>query len=105
VIRVGFVLNLSGAGWLGGVSYFRNLFGALRDQPDRRIEAVVITRRDGIALLSHSRHLGRRCPLPALSWIQHRPELFSPAETAARQRQLEKNCRHATATLLSSQAA
>lgn len=160
VTRVGFVLNFSGHGWLGGVSYFRNLFGALYDLPDRRVDPVVITRRDsapdslaqfqpaqtlrtrlvevespwwkvrralqryagrdwvferflrdhGIALLSHSGHLGRRCPLPALSWIpdfqeRHLPEFFSPVEQQARLRQLEEGCRHSTAMLLSSHAA
>lgn len=160
MIRVGFVLNFAGQGWLGGVSYFRNLFGALRDLPERRVEPVIITRRDtstaslaqfqpatvlrtrlveveqpwwkarralqryigrdwlfehflrrhGIALLSHSGYLGRRCPLPALSWIpdfqeRHLPAFFSAAELAARARQLKEGCRHSTAILLSSHAA
>jgi len=160
VIRVGFVLNLAGHSWLGGVSYFRNLFAALRDLPDRRVDPVIITRRDtpsdslaefqpaevlrtrlveferpwwkvrralqrylgrdwlfehylhrhGIGLLSHSGYLGRRCPLPTLSWIpdfqeRHLPEFFSAAEHAARQRQLEQSCRHSSALILSSYAA
>lgn len=46
VIRVGFVLTFRNQEWLGGVSYFRNLFAALRAQPDRRIEPVIITRTD-----------------------------------------------------------
>lgn len=46
MIRVGFVLTFVDQGWLGGISYFRNLFGALRSLPERRIEPVIITRRD-----------------------------------------------------------
>ncbi|HZP68453.1 MAG TPA: glycosyltransferase family 1 protein [Pseudolabrys sp.] len=46
VIRVGFVLTFRDQEWLGGVSYFRNLFAAVRAQPDRRIEPVIITRTD-----------------------------------------------------------
>lgn len=42
VIRVGFVMAGLGQGWLGGVSYFRNLFGALADLPGRRVEPVLI---------------------------------------------------------------
>ena len=40
--RVGFVANFDD-GWLGGVSYFRNLLAALYALPDRRIEAVIFT--------------------------------------------------------------
>jgi glycosyltransferase involved in cell wall biosynthesis len=46
VIRVGFVLTFRDQEWLGGVSYFRNLFAAIRAQPDRRIEPIIITRTD-----------------------------------------------------------
>jgi glycosyltransferase involved in cell wall biosynthesis len=46
LIRVGFVLNFAGQTWLGGVSYFRNLFSALRQLPDRRIEPVIVTGRN-----------------------------------------------------------
>ena len=159
-MRVGFVLNFTGHGWLGGVSYFRNLFGALRELPSPCVEPVVITRCDtdatslaefqpvevlrtrmveleqpawklrralqryvgrdwlferflrahGIALLSHSGYLGRRCPLPAMSWIpdlqeRHLPNLFNPAEHAARARMLQESCLHSTAIVLSSNAA
>lgn len=43
--RVGFVANIEGGllGWLGGVSYFRNLLNALYALPDRKIEAVIFT--------------------------------------------------------------
>lgn len=41
--RVGFLLLFADQGWLGGISYFRNLIGALHDLPGRRIEPVVIT--------------------------------------------------------------
>lgn len=43
MIRVGFIMEFAGNGWLGGTSYYRNLFSAIRDLPDRRIDAVPIT--------------------------------------------------------------
>ena len=43
MIRVGFIMEFVGNGWLGGTSYYRNLFSAIRDLPDRRIDAVLIT--------------------------------------------------------------
>jgi glycosyltransferase involved in cell wall biosynthesis len=39
--RVGFILALPEQAWLGGVSYFRNLLGALHELPGRRIEPVI----------------------------------------------------------------
>jgi len=39
--RVAFVLALPEQAWLGGVSYFRNLLGALYELPGRRIEPVL----------------------------------------------------------------
>lgn len=42
MIRVGFVLTF-GDGWLGGVSYFRNLLSAIDGMSNREIEAVIIT--------------------------------------------------------------
>lgn len=160
VIRVGFVLTFRNQEWLGGVSYFRNLFAAIRAQPNRRIEPIVITRTDtaeetlggfgagetvrtklveqdaitwkarrasqvflardylferflkrhDIRLLSHSGHLGRRSPIPTMTWIpdfQERalPEFFSAAERQARARGLKEACTHASAILLSSHAA
>src|SRR5690242_9937639 len=158
--RVAFVIASPGQGWLGGLSYFRNLFEALRSLESSTLSPVLITdpasdarhlepfqpieilrcplvdprtfwwklrrasqlyldrdvlferflRRHRIALLSHSGYLGRRCPVPALPWIPdfqelHFPEFFPPAELAARQRNLMQCCRHASAILLSSQAA
>lgn len=41
MMRVGFVLSLPDQAWLGGVSYFRNLLGALHELPGRRIEPVI----------------------------------------------------------------
>jgi glycosyltransferase involved in cell wall biosynthesis len=41
MIRVGFILALPEQAWLGGVSYFRNLLGALHGLPGRRIEPVI----------------------------------------------------------------
>ena len=160
MIRVGFVLTFRDREWLGGVSYFRNLFAAIRTQSDRQIEPVIITRADtgaeaidgfdvsenlrtklvetgtiwwkarrasqlflardflferllawhNIQLLSHSGHLGRRCPIPALTWIPDfqeysLPEFFSPAERLARAGGLQEACAHASAILLSSNAA
>jgi glycosyltransferase involved in cell wall biosynthesis len=43
MIRVGFILALPEQAWLGGVSYFRNLLGALWVLRDRRIEPVIAT--------------------------------------------------------------
>jgi len=43
--RVAFVLALPEQAWLGGVSYFRNLLGALYELPGRRIEPVLVTER------------------------------------------------------------
>lgn len=39
--RVAFILALPEQAWLGGVSYFRNLLGALHELPERRIEPVI----------------------------------------------------------------
>ncbi|ULA64987.1 MAG: Glycosyltransferase involved in cell wall biosynthesis [Nitrospira sp.] len=41
MIRVGFVLTFDATGWLGGVSYFRNLLSALASLPKPRIAPVV----------------------------------------------------------------
>jgi glycosyltransferase involved in cell wall biosynthesis len=43
MIRVGFILEFAGDGWLGGISYYRNLLSAIRDLPGRRIDPVLIT--------------------------------------------------------------
>lgn len=45
MIRVGFVLPLTGNEWLGGLNYFRNLFNALFAQSDRSVEPVVVCAR------------------------------------------------------------
>jgi glycosyltransferase involved in cell wall biosynthesis len=42
VIPTGFVVS-SEEGWLGGLSYFRNLLTALYSLPERQIDAVIIT--------------------------------------------------------------
>jgi glycosyltransferase involved in cell wall biosynthesis len=42
VTRVGFITLSNDAKWLGGVSYFRNLLGALTDFPDPRVEPVML---------------------------------------------------------------
>lgn len=160
MIRVAFVMAGLGQGWLGGVSYYRNLFRALRELPQPRVTPVIVTdpggddaqlepfqpievlrtplvrigtpwwkvrracqlwldrdlpferflRGNRIGLLSHSGFLGRRCPIPSLPWIPDFqeldfPEFFSPAEREARSRGLAQACRHATAILVSSEAA
>ena len=43
MIRVGFILEFADNGWLGGASYYRNLFSAVRDLPGRRIDPVLVT--------------------------------------------------------------
>lgn len=42
MIRVGFAPHLGGEAWLGGTSYFRNLFSALRSLQDAAIEPVLL---------------------------------------------------------------
>lgn len=42
MIRAGFIVSFDD-GWLGGVSYFRNLLTSLYALPDRNIEAVIFT--------------------------------------------------------------
>ena len=42
MIRVGFVLTFDATGWLGGISYFRNLLGALVSLPHPRITPVIL---------------------------------------------------------------
>lgn len=43
VIRVGFIFASADTSWLGGTSYYRNLFSAIKDFPERKIEPVLIT--------------------------------------------------------------
>lgn len=43
MIRVGFVLNFGGTGWLGGINYYRNLINAVCTNTDRKIEPVIFT--------------------------------------------------------------
>jgi len=45
MIRVGFVLTFDATGWLGGVSYFRNLLSALSSVPNPRIVPVILAGR------------------------------------------------------------
>jgi glycosyltransferase involved in cell wall biosynthesis len=42
MIRVGFILEFADNGWLGGASYYRNLFSAVRDLPGRRVDPVLV---------------------------------------------------------------
>lgn len=43
MIRTAFILALPEQAWPGGVSYFRNLLGALHALPARRVEPVLVT--------------------------------------------------------------
>lgn len=43
MIRVGFVFAFQDRGWLGGISYFRNLLWALHTLPERNIDPVILT--------------------------------------------------------------
>jgi glycosyltransferase involved in cell wall biosynthesis len=62
MIRVGFFLNVSGEGWLGGTHYFRNLLTALSGLPGSRLQPVLLT------------NAGERPPLlaelPSADWCQ-----------------------------------
>jgi glycosyltransferase involved in cell wall biosynthesis len=42
MIRVGFILNFSNGIWLGGASYYRNLFSAISNLPAGKIKPVLI---------------------------------------------------------------
>jgi glycosyltransferase involved in cell wall biosynthesis len=48
MIRVGFIMAAANDGWLGGTSYYRNLFSALKDLPDRKIDPVLLTASQGL---------------------------------------------------------
>lgn len=43
MMRVGFIMEFAGNGWLGGTSYYRNLFSAIRDLPEQKVDPVLIT--------------------------------------------------------------
>lgn len=84
--RIGFAPHLYGAGWLGGISYLRNLFSALARLENRKLEPVLLVRhsdRQAAAELSklvavrdvprhldtHSGRTGRGiAAMPPLSW-------------------------------------
>jgi glycosyltransferase involved in cell wall biosynthesis len=42
VIRVGFLFASADTSWLGGTSYYRNLFSAIMDLPERKIDPVIL---------------------------------------------------------------
>ena len=42
-MRVGFLLNGYGSGWLGGKNYYRNLISAILALPNRKIQPVIVT--------------------------------------------------------------
>lgn len=43
MIRVGFMFASADTSWLGGTSYYRNLFSAIKDLPARKIDPILIT--------------------------------------------------------------
>jgi glycosyltransferase involved in cell wall biosynthesis len=43
VIRIGFVLNFRNNDWLGGINYYRNLIGAICENPETNLEPVIFT--------------------------------------------------------------
>lgn len=157
--RVGFVMPTTLDGWLGGVSYYRNLLNAIREAGGR-IEPVIFTSAAGMSrvraefpdiavvettlvdspallrrgwriaqhilgrdiplenlllrhridLLSHAGYLGRRSPIASMIWIPDFQELalpsfFSPSQRASRARGVRTACAHASAIVLSSEAA
>lgn len=157
MIRVGFVFAFQDRGWLGGISYYRNLLWAIALLEARRIEPIIFTgertpadlleglppfrvvrtallddrhpsrlarqawfratgrdawferrlAREGVAVLSHHRPLGRRSRVPTLGWIPdfqhlHLPELFTADDIAQRERLFEGICRGSARILVSS---
>jgi glycosyltransferase involved in cell wall biosynthesis len=157
MVRVGFVFAFQDRGWLGGISYYRNLLWAIARLDDRKIEPVIFTgertppdlleglppfhvvrtpmlddghpsrfarqawfratghdawferrlAREGVAVLSHHRPLGRRARVPTLGWIPdfqhlHLPELFSDTDIAQRERLFAGICRDSARILVSS---
>lgn len=54
MIRAGFALTVTESRWHGGISYFRNLFRALRSLRDARVEPVLIARHDAPQELTDS---------------------------------------------------
>ena len=161
MIRVGFILVAADQGWLGGISYFRNLFRAILAIPAPEVEPVIVTGfkgaiepltaefprieavrtglldrwsaawasrklaqkltgrdilleqfllENGIAVMSHSGHLGNGARVAAIGWIpdfqhKHLPELFSPKERIQRDRSYEALARYSHSIILSSAAA
>ena len=43
MIKVGFVINFRDQGWIGGLTYYKNLLNAISSLPDRKIEPVIFT--------------------------------------------------------------
>jgi len=43
VIKVGFIINFDKKNWLGGFNYFSNLFKFILNNPNRKIEPIIIT--------------------------------------------------------------
>lgn len=66
-MRVGFAPDLGGDGWLGGTNYYRNLFSALQELEDPRIEPVLLAgRRNEGTARALSRHVVVRSLPPVL---------------------------------------
>jgi glycosyltransferase involved in cell wall biosynthesis len=80
---------------------------ALQTYAGRDILFETFLRRHRIAALSHSGHLGKFSPIPALPWIPdfqeiHLPENFSAKERAERARIAAECCEHAASVIFSS---
>ena len=73
MIRVAFIPGGPGETWLGGVSYFRNLIGALLDRDDRLIEPIILTARDAADPLLAELPTVERIQLSSLSGIGKTP--------------------------------
>ena len=43
MIKVGFIINFDKKNWLGGFNYFSNLFKFILNNPNRKIEPIIIT--------------------------------------------------------------
>jgi glycosyltransferase involved in cell wall biosynthesis len=69
-----------------------------------------LLRREGVAVLSHSGHLGARARVPSITWIadfQHRhlPALFGATERRLRDAAISAFCRYSRRVLVSSETA
>ncbi|MGN6285704.1 MAG: glycosyltransferase [Afipia sp.] len=69
VIHVGFIFASADTSWLGGASYYRNLFSAIGNYPERKIEPIILASRVG--------HEKLRALFPGMD-VLHLPLLDAP---------------------------